>query len=72
MDRKHLKGRYGDKANAVLAADGYNFGLLLRWLAAFLCAYRSTSARRARTAFCMISDSSRTIRGISESRSRPV
>lgn len=34
MDRNHLKGREGDRANAVLAAAGYNFGLLLRWLAA--------------------------------------
>ncbi|MEW5704352.1 MAG: IS5 family transposase [Pseudomonadota bacterium] len=35
MDRNHLKGRDGDRINAVLAAAGYNFGLLLRWLAAF-------------------------------------
>ena len=27
-----LKGRDGDRINAVLAAAGYNFGLLLRWL----------------------------------------
>src|SRR5215472_2956131 len=26
------KGRDGDRINAVLAAAGYNFGLLLRWL----------------------------------------
>ena len=32
MDRNHLKGRDGDRANAVLAAAGYNFALLLRWL----------------------------------------
>jgi hypothetical protein len=32
MDRNYLKGRKGDRANAVLAAAGYNFGLLLRWL----------------------------------------
>lgn len=32
MDRNHLKGRDGDRANAVLAAAGYNFSLLLRWL----------------------------------------
>jgi IS5 family transposase len=32
MDRNHLKGREGDRANAVLAAAGYNFSLLLRWL----------------------------------------
>ena len=27
-----LKGRDGDRINAVLAAVGYNSGLLLRWL----------------------------------------
>jgi IS5 family transposase len=32
MDRNYLKGRGGDRANAVLAAAGYNFALLLRWL----------------------------------------
>ena len=32
MNRNYLKGRDGDRCNAVLAAAGYNFGLLLRWL----------------------------------------
>jgi IS5 family transposase len=32
MDRNYLKGREGDRANAVLAAAGYNFSLLIRWL----------------------------------------
>ena len=32
MDRNYLKGRGGDRANAVLAAAGYNFSLLIRWL----------------------------------------
>lgn len=36
MDRNYLKGRDGDRANAVLAAAGYNFSLLLRWLARLL------------------------------------
>jgi transposase, IS5 family len=36
MGRNHLKGRDGDRANAVLAAAGYNFGLLVRWLEAIL------------------------------------
>ncbi|NEV02849.1 IS5/IS1182 family transposase, partial [Bradyrhizobium sp. UFLA 03-164] len=40
MDRNYLKGRPGgrpgDCINAVLAAAGYNFGLLLRWLAELL------------------------------------
>ena len=46
MDRNYLKGRDGDRINAVLAAAGYNFPLLLRWLAAllraiFLAAFQS-------------------------------
>ena len=36
MDRNYLKGYEGDRINAVLAAAGYNFALLLRWLAALL------------------------------------
>jgi IS5 family transposase len=36
MDRNYLKGRQRDSINAVLAAVGYNFHLLLRWFAAFL------------------------------------
>ncbi len=36
MGRNYLKGRDGDRSNAVLAAVDYNFGLLLRWLARLL------------------------------------
>jgi IS5 family transposase len=32
MERNYLAHREGDAANAVLAAAGYNFSLLLRWL----------------------------------------
>lgn len=32
MGRNYLAHRAGDAANAVLAAAGYNFTLLLRWL----------------------------------------
>jgi len=32
MDRNYLAHRAGDAVNAVLAAAGYNFSLLLRWL----------------------------------------
>jgi hypothetical protein len=32
MGRNYLKGRDGDRINAVLAAAGYNFSLLLRCL----------------------------------------
>jgi IS5 family transposase len=35
MRRNHLKGREGDRINAVLAAAGYNFSLLLRWFRQF-------------------------------------
>jgi transposase, IS5 family len=38
MDRNYLKGRDGDRINAVLAAAGYNFSLLIRWLAKLLLA----------------------------------
>jgi IS5 family transposase len=33
LGRNFLKGSYGDAANAVLAAAGYNFLSLLAWLA---------------------------------------
>src|SRR5215470_2027700 len=36
MGRNYLKARNGDRINAVLAAAGYNFSLLLRWLARLL------------------------------------
>jgi transposase, IS5 family len=39
MDRNYLKGRDGDRINAVLAAAGFNFSLLLRWLAELLRAW---------------------------------
>jgi len=32
MDRNYLNNREGDRINAVLAAAGYNFSMLLRWL----------------------------------------
>jgi transposase, IS5 family len=38
VGRNHLIGRHGDRINAILAAAGYNFSLLLRWLAWLLCA----------------------------------
>ena len=39
MDRNFLAGREGDAANAVLAAVGYNFSLMLRWFAMLLWAW---------------------------------
>ena len=50
MDRNHLKGPEGDRINAVLAAAGYNFGLLLRWLAELLRALIGELARSTQTA----------------------
>jgi IS5 family transposase len=32
MDRNYLAHRHGDANNAILAAVGYNFRLLVRWL----------------------------------------
>ena len=37
MGRNHLAGQTGDAINAVLAAAGYNFGLLRRWFTELLC-----------------------------------
>jgi transposase, IS5 family len=36
MGRNHLAGQQGDATNAVLAAVGYNFRLLLVWLTKLL------------------------------------
>jgi IS5 family transposase len=36
MGRNYLAGRHGDANNAVLAAAGYNFRRLIRWLSDFL------------------------------------
>ncbi len=32
MDRNYLAHRHGDANNAILAAAGYNFSLLIKWL----------------------------------------
>jgi IS5 family transposase len=37
MDRNYLAGKQGDAVNAILAAAGYNFSLILRWLKVLLC-----------------------------------
>jgi len=36
MERNYLKGRDGDRNNAILAAAGYNFSLLLSWMTLLL------------------------------------
>jgi IS5 family transposase len=54
MQRNYLKGRQGDRINAILAAAGYNFSLLLRWLAALLralIAVMTVPARQSQTAW---------------------
>lgn len=38
MGRNHIAHSAGDAINAVLAAVGYNFRLLLNWLRLLLCA----------------------------------
>ena len=56
MGRNHLAGEQGDAINALLAAAGYNFSLLLNWLrkmllflAAFLTAFIGTHTPRMRS-----------------------
>ena len=49
MERNYLKGRDGDRANAVLAAAGYNFSLLIRWFEALLRALIAAILRAALT-----------------------
>ena len=56
MDRNYLAGPQGDAINAVLAAVGYNFRLILNWLRLLLCLIgnlilpHSSSARRLQIA----------------------
>ena len=49
MGRNHLKHRDGDRNNAVLAAAGYNFSLLIRWFEALLRALIATILRAPQT-----------------------
>jgi len=39
MDRNYLAHAEGDAINAILAAAGYNFSLLLKWLRVLLCLF---------------------------------
>jgi|SRR6516165_4976473 IS5 family transposase len=45
MDRNYLNGRHGDRVNAVLAAAGYNFALLLLLLRALIHALLASPLR---------------------------
>ena len=49
MNRNYLVGTQGDAANAVLAAAGFNFKLLIRWLM-FLCAWITAAVAAMSTA----------------------
>ncbi len=49
MEWNYLKGRDGDRANAVLAAAGYNFRLLVRWFEALLRALFQALLKAAAT-----------------------
>lgn len=37
MDRNYLAGQQGDAVNALLAAVGYNFSLLIKWIKQLFC-----------------------------------
>ena len=50
MDRNHLKGYAGDRTNAILAAVGYNFRPLIRWLAELLRALSRMLTPNTKTA----------------------
>jgi IS5 family transposase len=48
MDRNYLAGTQGDAINAILAAAGYNFRLLLTWLRLLLCFFLAVLVRPIR------------------------
>jgi len=48
MGRTYLAGRARDATNALMAAVGYNFRLLLVWFAALLCAILALGHRSAK------------------------
>jgi len=51
MDRNHLKGSTGDAANAILAAAGYNFRLLINWIRLLWAFIQTTIQGNAKTQF---------------------
>jgi len=46
MDRNYLKGKEGDKANAILAASGHNLRLILAFLLFFLKKFMDNIAKK--------------------------
>jgi transposase, IS5 family len=50
MGRNYLWHRHGDAANAILAAAGYNFRRLIRWLSLLLCLFLAAFTTQLRLA----------------------
>jgi IS5 family transposase len=50
MERNYLHHGHGDANNAILAAAGYNFSLLIRWLTILLCLLLLTRSATAKPA----------------------
>jgi IS5 family transposase len=48
MGRNYLWHRHGDAANAILAAAGYNFRRLIRWLSLLLCLFLAAFSTQLR------------------------
>jgi IS5 family transposase len=48
MGRNYLWYRHGDAANAILAAAGYNFRRLIRWLSLLVCLIRAAFSTQLR------------------------
>jgi IS5 family transposase len=49
MGRNHLAGRAGDAINALMAAIGYNFRLLLAWIAILLSVFQAADRQNNQT-----------------------
>jgi IS5 family transposase len=62
MDRNYLKGRTGDAMNALLAAIGYNFSLLLAWITLLWAFIQKLNLEKSKIQFAGFLDSSRTTR----------
>jgi IS5 family transposase len=60
MDRSFLKGRSGDAANALLAAIGYNFSLLLDWIILLWACFQQLSFQSSETQSVRFQRSSQT------------
>jgi len=50
MQRNYLHHRHGDANNAILAAVGYNFRLLIKWLRILLCLVMAAILARPKSA----------------------